>query len=141
MTNVFITDDNILCSLSSSAKTLKTNNSKRLVFGNLNFNVINNKFEQLKYIIENNIYVLIVSERKLDFSVPSGQFSIDGFAKLFHRDRNKNIGGHSVQRGINPPQKHHPLFLAKPSLKFANCPSLSFWTIPLSILFFYEPPH
>ena len=141
MTNVFITDENILYSLSSSVKTLKTNNYKRLVFRNLNFNAINNKFEQLKYVIENNIYVLIISERKLDFFVPSGQFSIDGFANLFQRDRNKNRGGHSVHRGINPPQKHHPLFLAKPSLQFANCPSPSFWTIPLSILCFCGPPH
>ena len=32
---------------------------------------------------------------------------------------------HSVHQGINPPQKHHPLFLAKPPLplKSANCPS------------------
>ena len=49
--NVFINDENILYNLSSSLKTLKTKNSKRLVFGNLNINTKNNKFEQLsKYI-------------------------------------------------------------------------------------------
>ena len=80
--NIFINDENILYNLSSSLKALKTKNSKRLVFGNLNTNAINNQFESLKYIIKNNIDVLIVTETKLDSSFPRGQFSIDGFAKL-----------------------------------------------------------
>ena len=91
--NVFINDENTLYNLSSFLKTLKTKNSKRLVFGNLNINSINNKFEQLKYIIKNNNDVLIVTETKLESSFPSGQFSIDGFSKLFCRDRNKSGGG------------------------------------------------
>ena len=37
--------------------------------------------------------MLIVTETKLDPSFPSGQFLIDGFAKPFRRDRNKNGGG------------------------------------------------
>ena len=69
---------------------LKTKNSKRLVFRNLNINAINNKFEQLKHIIKNNIDVLILTERKLDSSFPCGQFSINGFVKSIRRDRNKN---------------------------------------------------
>ena len=40
-----IKDENTLYNLSSFLKTLKTKNSKRLVFGNLNINPINNKFE------------------------------------------------------------------------------------------------
>ena len=35
---------------------------------------------------------MIVTKTKLDFPFPIGQFSIDGFAKPFHRDRNKNGG-------------------------------------------------
>ena len=64
-----------------------------MVFGNVNINAINNKFEQLKYIIKNNIDVLNVTERKLDSCFPSGHFSLDGFAKPFRRDRNKNGSG------------------------------------------------
>ena len=79
--------------LLSSLKALKAKNTKKLVLGNLNINTINNKFEQLKYMIGNNIDVLIVTETKLDSSFPSGQFLIDGFAKPFRRDRNKNGGG------------------------------------------------
>ena len=37
---VFINDETILYNLSSSVKTLKTKNSKRLLFGNLNINAI-----------------------------------------------------------------------------------------------------
>ena len=72
---------------------MKIKNSNRLVFGNLNINTINNKFEQLKHIVKNNVDVLVVTETKLDSSFPSGQFSIDGFARPFRRDRNKNGGG------------------------------------------------
>ena len=72
--------------LSDSLKNLKIKNSNRLVFGNLNINTINNKFEQLKHIIKNNVDVLVVTETKLDFSFPFGQFSIDGFARPFRRD-------------------------------------------------------
>ena len=88
-TNVFINDENILYNLSSSLKTLKTKNSKRLVFGNLNINAVNIKFEQFKYMIKNNIDVLITTKTKLDSSFSNGQFLIDGFAKLFHRDEAK----------------------------------------------------
>ena len=78
--------------LSDSLKNLKIKNSNRLVFGNLNINTINNKFEQLKHMIKNNVDVLVVTETKLDSSFPFGQFSIDGFARPFRRDRNKNGG-------------------------------------------------
>ena len=96
--NVCLTEDvnientNNSSNLSDSLKNLKIKNSNRLVFGNLNINTINNKFEQLKPIIKNNVDVLVVTETKLDSSFPFGQFSIDGFARPFH-NRNKNGGG------------------------------------------------
>ena len=36
---------------------------------------------------------MVVTETKLDSSFPFGQFSTDGFARPFRRDRNKNGGG------------------------------------------------
>ena len=78
-----INDKNTLYNPTCFLKALKTKNSKRLVFGNLNINTINNKFEQLKYITKNNIDVLIVTETKLDSSFPSGQFLIDGLLNRF----------------------------------------------------------
>ena len=49
---------------------------------------------------------------------------------------------HSVHWGINSsPQKHYPLFLAKPPLlKSANRPSPPFLGNPPYILVFHEPP-
>lgn len=67
---VFINYNNILYNLSIPLR-LKTKNFKRFVFGNLNINVTNNKFEQLKYVIKNNIDALIVNETMLDSSFPS----------------------------------------------------------------------
>ena len=96
--NVCLTEDvnventNNSSNLSDSLKNLKIKNSNGLVFGNLNINTINNKFEQLKHIIKNNVDVL-VTETRLESSFPFGQFSIDGFARPFRRDRNKNGGG------------------------------------------------
>ena len=81
--NACITEDinvensnNVNCNLSSSLKNLKIKNSNRLVFGNLNINTINNKFEQLKHIIKNSVDVLVVTETKLDSSFPNGQISM-----------------------------------------------------------------
>ena len=93
--NACITEDvNVEnCNLFSSLKNLKIKNSNRLVFGNLNINTINDKFEQLKHIIKSSVDVLVVTETKLDSSFPNGQFSNDGFARPFRRDRNKNRGG------------------------------------------------
>ena len=78
--NVCLTEDvnventNNSSNLSDSLKNLKIKNSNRLVFGNLNINTINNKFEQLKHIIKNNVDVSVVTETKLDSSFPLGQF-------------------------------------------------------------------
>ena len=90
---VNVENTNNSSNISGSLKNLKIKNSNRLVFGNLNINTINNKFEQLKHIIKNNVNVLVVTETKLDSSFPFGQFSIDRFARPFRRDGNKNGGG------------------------------------------------
>ena len=90
---VNVENTNNSSNFSDSLKNLKIKNSNRLAFDNLNINTINNKLEQLTHIIKNNVDVLVVTETKLDSSFPFGQFSIDGFAGPFCRDRNKNGGG------------------------------------------------
>ena len=48
---------------------------------------------------------------------------------------------HSMHWGINPPQKHHPLFFAKPPLKSASCPSPPFLgNSTLYVVFLVNPP-
>ena len=56
-------------------------------------NSLNSKFDDIQCIIPGNIDVMIFVETKLDDSFPTSQFSMDGFAKPFRRDRNKFGGG------------------------------------------------
>ena len=42
--------------------------------------------------IKNNIYILLLSETKIDSSFPTAQFHMDGFT-IYRRDRNENGGG------------------------------------------------
>ena len=70
-----------------------------------NVNSLNNKFDDIQCIIPGNIDVMIFVETKLDDSFPTSQFSMDGFAKPFRKDRNEFGGGHSMQiirRKSNP---------------------------------------
>ena len=76
---------------------------------------------------------------------------LNNYAKNWQR-ASAGFSFHSVHWGINPPQKYHPLFLAKPPLKSANCPSPPFfrqsppfyigfsWAPGLKVGFFSEPP-
>ena len=47
---------------------------------------------------------------------------------------------HSVHWGINPPQKHHPLFLAKPPLNQQTVQPRIFRQSPPIYWFFKTPP-
>ena len=47
-------------------QNLKIKNNHRLVIGNLNINLISNKFDNLKLIIEGKIDILIITETKTD---------------------------------------------------------------------------
>ena len=58
----------------------------------LNINSLRNKFEYLKEIIKNMFDVFLVSECKLDLSIPDTQFQIGNY-NMFRKDRNKNGGG------------------------------------------------
>ena len=64
----------------SSLKEMKTQSSDKLILGHLNINSIRNKFEALKFIIDNNIDIFLISETKLEDSLPTAQFLIKGFS-------------------------------------------------------------
>ena len=64
----------------SSLKEMKTQSSDKLILGHLNINSIRNKFEALKFIIDNNIDIFLISETKLEDSFPTAQFLIKGFS-------------------------------------------------------------
>ena len=73
-------------------KSLKLKNTNKIIIGHLNINSIRNKFESRKYIINNNVDMLLISETKLNDTYPGSQFFIDGFHPPYRKDRN-DIGG------------------------------------------------
>ena len=71
----------------SKLEKMKAQSSGKLILVHLNINSIRNKFEALKFIIDNNIDIFLISETKLDDSFPSAQFLIKGFSAPYRFDR------------------------------------------------------
>ena len=64
-----------------------------MIIGSLNINSIRNKYKQLKETVLKYIYILVVTEAKLDENFLESLFLMDGFPKPYRLDRNKNGGG------------------------------------------------
>ena len=64
----------------SRLKEMKARSSDKMILRHLNINSIRNKFEALKFIIDNNIDIFLISETKLEDSFPTAQFLIKGFS-------------------------------------------------------------
>ena len=79
--------------LKTVTKVLSTQDNHRLVIGNLNINCISNKFDKLKLIIQGKIDILVITKNKADSTFPLNQFTIQGYAKPYRFDGNKNGGG------------------------------------------------
>ena len=77
----------------SKLKKTKAQSSDKLILGHLNISSIRNKFEPLKFIIDNNIDIFSISETKLNYSFPTVQFLIKGFIAPYRFDRNSKGGG------------------------------------------------
>ena len=65
----------------------------KIIAGQLNINLIRNKFAFLAQQVKGNVDTLMISETKLDESFLIGQFLIDGYGVPFRFDRNGNGGG------------------------------------------------
>ena len=74
-------------------RDIRIKNIGRVIVATLNINSIAGKFEQLKFLVTNNIDVLILTETKIDNSFPERQFIIDGYSKPYRLDRNSHGGG------------------------------------------------
>ena len=72
----------------SRLKEMKAQSSDKLILVHLNINSIRNKFETLKFIVDNNIDIFLISETKLDDSFPSAQLLIKGFSAPCRFERN-----------------------------------------------------
>ena len=76
-----------------SLKSIRKRNLNRIVVAHLNINSLRNKFDYLIEQIMGNIYILVISETKLDSSFPAGQFLINDYSEPFRIDRNSQGGG------------------------------------------------
>ena len=59
----------------------------------ININSIRNKFEMVSNSIKRNLDILMISETKLDWTFPSNQFFIKGYAAPIRFDVNGRGGG------------------------------------------------
>ena len=74
-------------------KKLRLKNLNRVIISQININSIRNKIELLSEAALGNIDILMVSETKIDMSLPTSQFVIQGFAAPFRLDRTNTGGG------------------------------------------------
>ena len=77
----------------TSLQSIRIDNLKNVIIGQLNINSLRNKFHALVEIIHGNLDILVITETKLDHTFPENQFLIPGYKKSYRRDRNKNGGG------------------------------------------------
>ena len=94
-------------------KKMKLTNANKIIIGNLNINSIRNKIEDLKYLIAENIDILLISETKLNNAFPERQFLISGFQPPYREDRNEKCGGLLLYVREHIPSK-------KPKYKFLS---------------------
>ena len=78
---------------SSALKSLRLNHPHKVIIAHLNINSISEKFDQLSFIIRDNIDILVVGETKLDETFPIHQFHTEGYSQPYRKDRNRNGGG------------------------------------------------
>ena len=73
-------------------KYLRNENPHRIIICHINMNLIKNKFESFLKYVDNNLYILIVSETKIDDIFPESQFLMETFATPYRLDRTANGG-------------------------------------------------
>ena len=69
---------------------IRLKNPNRLIFAYTDINSFRNKLEMLQDIIGNSIDVLLISETKLDTSLPSSSFILYGFTPPYRLDRTQH---------------------------------------------------
>ena len=77
----------------SDLRNQRVKNMGRVIVANLNINSTRNKFEQLKYIVNKNVDILVITETKIDDTFPVAQFITRGYCKPYRLDRNADGGG------------------------------------------------
>ena len=84
---------------------MRTKNPERIIIGNLNINFLPSKFGKLKDTVLKYVDVLVLTETKLDDSVPNAQFLVDRFSEPYRYDRNRKGGRIMIYIRENIPSK------------------------------------
>ena len=74
-------------------KKLGIKNAKKIIVGKLNINLLSNKLDRLKELVNKYVDILVITNTNLDHTFPTFQFLVDGFSEPFTLDRNRNSGG------------------------------------------------
>ena len=77
----------------SVLKHLRSNHPQEIITGHLNINYIRNKFDIMNSMLMHDLDIFMVTETKLDDSIPVSQFNVEGFSAPFRLDQNINGGG------------------------------------------------
>ena len=73
--------------------TSRQKDCRKLLLWHLNINSIQNKFEEVKILVNQlKAQVIFLTETKIDSTYPNSQFKLDGF-NLYRQDRRKGGGG------------------------------------------------
>ena len=84
-------------------KSIRQENTNKLVFAHININSLRNKFELLVDQVKGNSDILMIFETKIDDSFPLGNFLIGGFSKRYSLDRDSLGGGILLYAGRDIP--------------------------------------
>ena len=77
----------------SNLHQARINNPSRIIFGHINIKSIRNEFEQLIYIVNNEIDILMISETRLDDTFPTSQFLMQCYSTHFRKDQTTKGSG------------------------------------------------
>ena len=73
-------------------KNLRLKNSNKVIVGHININSLRTKFELLTEMVQDEVDLLMISQRKLDSSFTNAQFYMKSYSKPYMRDRNSKGG-------------------------------------------------
>ena len=94
-----------LTSTEEQSHNLRRQDPNRLICAHLNINYLRNKLNLLANIVKDKIYILMISETKIDSSFPKEQFHIHGFSEPYRLEENGNGVGILVFIRENIPSK------------------------------------
>ena len=83
--SINLTSPNLLFEI----KKLSIRNPNKIIIGNLNINLLPNKFEQLKDIVMQHSDILVLIETKLNDTFPTVQFLVNGISEPYRLERNR----------------------------------------------------